>query len=60
MLDLTHFGTSPGIVSAKDLKEKALQKMGDMQRDTAAVFYFLEEKALILQDWLKTAHDEFS
>jgi hypothetical protein len=54
-IDLTHFGTSPGIVTPRDLKEKAIQKLGEMQRDMAAVFYFLEEKTLILQDWLMTA-----
>jgi len=54
-IDLTHFGTSPGIVTHRDLKEKAIQKLGEMQRDVAAVFYFLEEKTLILQDWLMAA-----
>jgi hypothetical protein len=54
-IDLTHFGTSQGIVTPRDLKEKAIQKLGEMQRDVAAVFYFLEEKTLILQDWLMTA-----
>lgn len=28
--------------------------------DVASVFYFLEEKALILQDWLKAALEEFT
>ena len=54
-IDLTHFGTSPGIVTLRDLKDKAIQKLGEMQRDMAAVFYFLEEKTLILQDWLMAA-----
>lgn len=37
-----------------------MQKCSEMQMDIAAVFYFLEEKALILQDWLKAALEEFT
>ena len=34
-IDLTHFGTSPGIVTPRDLKEKAIQKLEKRQCRTA-------------------------
>jgi len=43
-IDLTHFGTSPGIVALRDMKEKAIQDLGNMQRDMSGVFNFLMER----------------
>jgi len=33
VIDLQHFGSSPGIFSQQELRERALNKFGDMQRD---------------------------
>jgi len=60
ILDLTHFGSTPGIFLKEELREKAIIKLGDMQKDFTSAFYFAEEKTKILQDWLKTCLDEFS
>lgn len=60
MLDLTHFGSSPGIFGRDQLREKAVIKLGDMQKDLQAAFYFAEEKTKYLQEWLKLCQEEFS
>lgn len=33
VIDLQHFGSTPGIFSEQELKERALAKFNDMQRD---------------------------
>ena len=48
VLDLTHFGSTPGIFQKNELREKALVKIADMQKDITSAFYFSEEKTKFL------------
>jgi hypothetical protein len=59
-LDLQHFGSTPGVFTHEELKAQVRTKLGIMQGDLKDAFYFTEEKAGTLLEWLKLATEEFT